>query len=289
MLKSILKKDIIFKTIFVRMQLLKKIFNFYIFSNIHVALASASLTKLTLLYWNIDDNKAPLFVLFSTILSYNYIRLTRIKQIDYWFASWLKSNKKYLIIISAFSLFGCIYLVFKIYLSAFFVLLPFSLLTGFYVLPKSLSKKINIRSLPAFKIFAIALSWAGVTVIFPLMQYHLFDTKIVWLFISRFLFVVALTLPFDIRDVPYDSKSLKTIPIWIGVLNSKILGIIFILLFLMIHLFILQISVNWIEVVVATVLGALLLKATTNQSKYYSAFWVEGIPILWLCLYLIFI
>jgi len=29
---------------------------------------------------------------------------------------------------------------------------------------------------------------------------------------------------------------------------------------------------------------ALLMKSTSNQSKYYSAFWVEGIPILWLFL-----
>jgi len=270
------------------MQLLKKIVNFYIFSNIHVAFASFSLTKLTLLYWHINSNIIPVFVFFSTTLSYNYIRLTRIKQIDFWFSEWLKKNRIYLIILSFISFLICIYIGFNLQINAILILIPFLFLTGLYVIPQSISKKISLRNLPIFKIFAISLSWAGISVLFPLMQHDIFSYKVLWLFLQRFLFVVALTLPFDIRDVPYDKKKIKTLPIWLGVFTAKILGIFFLILFLTIDLIVFNKSVLWIDIFITICLSFLLLKATTNQNKYYSAFWVEGIPILWLGFYLFF-
>jgi len=268
------------------MGLIKKIFNFYIFSNIHVALASFSLTKLTLLYWQINDNTIPLFVFFSTILSYNYIRLTRIKQIDYWFASWLKKNRIYLILISLIAFFFSVYLVLQLQLKTFLILLPFSFLTGLYVLPQNISKKINLRNLPAVKIFVIALSWAGITVVFPLFQYNIFSSTVFLFFMRQFLFVVVLTLPFDIRDVPYDAKSIKTLPIWLGVKKAKILGLVLLVLFFAVQLLLIKSPINWQDYITVFFLALLLLKASTNQNKYYSAFWVEGIPILWLLLYI---
>lgn len=267
------------------MSLLKKNFNFYIFSNIHVALSSFSLTKITLLDCKNSDNTVPLFVFFATILSYNYIRLTRLKQVKSWYFKWLKSNKTDLILLSILSFLACVYLILKIRLHTFFILIPFVILTLLYVLPPFISKNINLRNLPAIKIFLIAFSWAGITVLFPLMQYGIFNNTGLWLFFQRFLFVVALTLSFDIRDVLYDSESLLTLPIWLGVKNTKILGLIFLGLFLAIDCFYIKTKYLWIDGLIAVCLGFLLLKSSTNQNKYYSAFWVEGIPILWLVAY----
>jgi len=253
-----------------------------------VAIASFSLAKLSLLFFGVQDNLVPLFVFFSTVVSYNYIRLTRIKQIDSWFANWLNSNKTYLILLSIFSFLGCGYLMLQLKLQALFMLIPFAFLTAIYVIPPFISKKINLRNLPVVKIFIIAISWAGITVLFPLIQYDLFNDEILWLFLRRFLFVVVLTLPFDIRDVLYDSKSLMTLPIWLGVKKAKILGLVFLMLFLVIELFSIKTNHLWIDVFITVCLGSLLLKSSTDQHKYFSAFWVEGVPILWLGLYLIF-
>jgi len=51
------------------MRLFKKLVNFYIFSNIHVALAGFSLTKITLINFGIADGLTPLFVAFSILIS----------------------------------------------------------------------------------------------------------------------------------------------------------------------------------------------------------------------------
>lgn len=270
------------------MQSLKKIFDFYIFCNIHVALASFSLTKISLLYWQNKDNTIPFFVFFATILSYNYIRLTRIEHIKIWLYEWIKNQKVGILVVSLISFIGCFYILFSIQLNAIIILIPFAFLTTLYVLPPIISKKINLRNLPTIKIFLIAFSWAGITVLFPLIQNGIYSDKVLWLFLQRFLFVIALTLPFDIRDVRYDSETLKTLPIWLGIKNAKLLGLVFLGLSLVIAFFYIKTNHLWIDLFVAFCLGFLLLKSSTNQHRYYSAFWVEGIPILWLGLYFLF-
>lgn len=267
------------------MLLLKKIFNFYIFSNIHVALACFSLTKLSLLYWQNNSNTVPIFVFFATVTSYNYIRLTRQKNIKSWFSNWLIDHNIFLILLTIMSLLIMTFYTFRLNLKALFILIPFASLTFLYVLPSGFSKKLNLRNLPALKIFVIALSWAGITVLFPLLQFEIFNEKVLWLFLQRFFFVVALTIPFDIRDLPYDSKNLLTLPHLLGVKNVKILGLLFLGISILIEIFVFGTNNIWIITLTAICLSFLLLKATNSQNKYYSAFWVEGIPILWLALY----
>jgi hypothetical protein len=268
-------------------KLFKKAVDFYIFSNIHVALACFSLTKLSLLYFKNDSNYVPLFVFFATITSYNYIRLTRQENIKSWLSLWLQDNKSYLLLLSTLSLLGTSIFAIYLTLKAVFVLVPFSFLTFLYVLPKRVSRSLNLRNLPALKIFIIALSWAGITVLFPLMQFGIFSEKVLWLFLQRFLFVVVLTLPFDIRDMPYDSKNLLTLPHLLGLRNVKILGLIFLSISALIEIYIFKTHNFWIIIFITTGLAIFLLKAGINQNKYYSAFWVEGIPILWLILYFV--
>lgn len=270
------------------MRPLKRLFDFYIFSNLHVALASFSLTKLSLLTQQNSANIIPYFVFFATILSYNYIRLTRINTIKSKFYNWINHWRIYLILLSIFALIACAFLIVQIRWQALISLMPFALLTGFYVLPPGISKRMTLRTLPGFKIVVIAFTWAGITVLFPLSQYDMVDTSIFWLFFQRFLFVIVLTIPFDIRDVTYDSETLKTLPIWLGIKNAKILGFIVLGLYLLISIVVLKPVYQGIEIFIALCLGVLLFKSSANRSYYFYAFWVEGIPILWLILYGIF-
>jgi len=270
------------------MRYLKKLFNFYIFGNLHVALASFSLTKLSLLTQQNSANTIPLFVFFATVLSYNYIRLMRIKTIKSGYYNWISHWRVYLILLSVLTSIACAFLIVQIRWQALLSLIPFALLTGFYVLPPVISKKMNLRTLPGFKIFLIAFTWAGITVLFPLAQYGMENKPIFWLFFQRFLFVFVLTLPFDIRDVTYDSATLKTLPVWLGIKNVKVLGLIVLGLFLFVEIAILKPANQEVEIFIALCLGVLLLRSSTKKSQYYYAFWVEGIPIFWLVLYYMF-
>jgi len=87
--------------------------------------------------------------------------------------------------------------------------------------------------------------------------------------------------------MPYDSKNLLTLPHLLGLRNVKILGLIFLSISALIEIYIFKTYNFWITIFITIGLAVFLLKAGINQNKYYSAFWVEGIPILWLVLYYI--
>ncbi len=268
------------------MQFLKKVFELYIFSNIHVAVGTFCLVKITLLSYGISENKTAFFVLFSTISAYNFIRLYRITDIAYWFSDWLKSNKVVLYIITSISILTSLFLALSFQLKAFLWLLPFGIFTFFYVLPFPF-KNIPLRNIAGIKLFLIAISFAGITVLFPLVQNDMTINLNAWIhFIQRFLFVMLITIPFDIRDLHVDNKSLNTLPQMVGLKKTKIIGVLLGVLIVMLEYLKQPIEVNQMIIIFLIVIFSILflINSKEKQSKYYSAFWVESMPIFWFLL-----
>jgi len=269
------------------MQIFKRIFDFYIFSNIHVALAAFCLAKLTLLTYAIDQNLIPFFVFFSTITGYNFIRLYKIDNIQDWFFIIIKANRKVIVALTIVSGIFVTYLGFLLNTKALVALIPFGLFTLFYAIPIPMKKekKVTLRSLAYFKMFLIAISWAGVTVLIPLINYDIvFDKDVAFVFLQRFLFAVVVVIPFDIRDMNFDNEQLKTLPQFIGVQKSKILGLFTLMLFLGLEFLKNPVEPQQLRVhfFIALVTLFFLFKANVIQHKYYSAFFVESIPMVWL-------
>lgn len=76
--------------------------------------------------------------------------------------------------------------------------------------------KINIRKIPLFKIFYVGLIWGLINAWLSMPQFN-------WpIFLISFLYITALVLPFDIRDMKNDR--VLTFPQIIGVGNTKILS-----------------------------------------------------------------
>ena len=264
----------------------KKLFDFYIFSNIHVALATFCLTKITLLEVDISDNIAPFFVFLATLISYNLIRLMRLNSIKSWFNNWFVVHQKYILILLLLAVLPLLYLLFQIRLKALLVLFPFALFTLLYTFPIS---KFSLREKPGVKLFLIALSWAGITVFFPLVQnfMQLRDVDFIT-FLQRFLFVFAITIPFDIRDLQYDKESMKTIPQQIGVEKSKSLAIFLLVLFFILEFFKTNDFQSVKIVFLISALAILLIyKMAIKRSKYYTSFFIEALPIVWLLFYVV--
>ena len=89
-------------------------------------------------------------------------------------------------------------------------------------------------------------------------------------------------LPFEIRDLQYDSLKLATIPQQIGVNATKLLGVVLVITFLTIHI---VMNLKFNDLVVMLIIVVLLLLSVLfskkDQSSYYCSFFVEGIPILY--------
>ena len=265
------------------MRLIERIFSFYVFSNIHVAVSTSCLVMLTLDAYQLHDIRSVLFVFSGTVLAYNFIRVVQMERLYPSLSNWIRSSFRWLIALNILSLFGLIYSAFQFSWHDLLFMIPFFLLTLFYVIPfrGTLS---GLRNLPGFKLFLIAAVWAGVTVLFPIWanDMHL-DGKAWLIFAQRFLFVLAITLPFDIRDMQLDDPDLATLPQTIGVRKSKLLGLGALLLFTLLFFVgdFYQDREKWVGLAIAVVAAGFILKAGIYQKRFYSGFWVEGIPIFW--------
>ncbi len=270
------------------MSFIKKIADFYIFSNIHVALAGFFLTKITLMKFEITNSLASFFVGLSIIVSYNFIRFFEIKTSRLnWFKNWFFRNRNYLIMLSLISIFfiGEILFSNSFNLISLVILFPFAFMTFFYVVPlfKIGNTEVSFRNFPLIKIFSIAIAWAGITVLFPLNEARFSFTFNVYIeFVQRVFFLIAITIPFDIRDINTDTKSLKTLPQVFGVKMSKIIGYILLVGFISLEF----LKVDFINediyiLMLLSIITALFLGfSSVNKSRYYTSFWVESIPFI---------
>ena len=171
---------------------------------------------------------------------------------------------------------------FRFLLSCYFF---FTLLLGLlYCLPLP-GYKINFRGFKGLKIHLVALSWVLMTVFLPLTLEgkSLREFSLIY-GCQRYFFVISATLPFEIRDLKLDHPKLSTWPQRWGVKNTKILGFILLIFFLFLEALFSFSSSYEITAIIAIILMVFILMSKKEQSKYFSSFWVEGIPILWLLL-----
>ncbi len=95
-----------------------------------------------------------------------------------------------------------------------------------YSAPVLRNASVGLKQFGLLKIFLIASVWAVVTAALPPIDAGapVFTRDLCFLVAERFLFVFAITLPFDVRDVRLDaSLDIRTIPVRIGVRRTKAL------------------------------------------------------------------
>ncbi len=277
----------------------------YIERNIHVALAVVSLVLLTYHYSaTAVDWAYVIFAGMGTLVTYTYIKnvppqvsiVFGVKQV-------LKQSPLWIHILALIVL-G---LIIALNQSQRLVLVVITMLCLGYILPRPMVKhheKLSIkqRNIPstlrdfgAIKIVIVALVWGCVSVLMPFLSYRTLNPEIWWLFIAQTLWIAVLTIPFEIRDAVKDQLRQPTWPQKLGLTGVKVLGSSLLVISMAIHLWLFSkveesaehqivfLSLPYVMVMIFTQLG--LIRAKANQSYWYSAFWMEAIPIAWLILY----
>jgi hypothetical protein len=275
------------------MKPLKKLFDFYLNSSIHVALAVCCLTYITYVNFNLPKDKTLLFfIFFATITGYNFIKYFGITRFHY---RKLSTDLKLIQIFSLFCFIALAYFTFQLNQKTIIYLAGLGIVTFFYAVPflpkKYFSRRNkNLRAIAGLKIYIIAIVWAVTTVIIPFINAnHTIQNDELVATIQLFLYVLVAILPFEIRDIQYDSLNLVTIPQKIGVKRTKVMGTILLFPFCLIELFKDEIEYQRIIIIVSVAIMTLifLIFSRVTQSQYYTSFFVEGIPIIWLILILL--
>lgn len=268
---------------FVNMYAIKKLFDFYIRASFHVSMAVLALVLMTNHMFAIPfDVHVASFAFCGTFLGYNFIKY------EVYFRKKMPFRKKLLpiFILSFFALLACLYLFFQLKIKTQIVSVIFLGLTFLYAVPV-FSSKTNMRNWSGIKIYIVAFCWAGVTVLLPIFNYAVLNSEDVLIkFFQRFILIVVLILIFEIIDLKNDEETLATVPQRLGVQKTKQLGALLLVVFyfleflksdfqsqqLLVNLFLICITFGF------------LFYAHQNRNKYYTSFWVESIPILWLLL-----
>jgi len=228
----------------------------------------------------------PVFVLGATVMVYNLNMLTGLKELrssdttsprHLWCMAHEELMKAHLGAGTVLALLS----FFMLRAEAWWLLLPAVMTAMLYVFPLMLGTK--LREVGVWKIFLIATVWAVVTVGLPITQ---LDNPpqwkdAAWLLAERWLFIFAITVPFDVRDLSTDaSKGVRTLPSVLGwqraLLFSGMAMGVFVLLAMR------RLGIDGFMGFVPAVLAAFALIGFTRpgRSESYYSFWLEGTMLL---------
>jgi hypothetical protein len=273
--------------IFAVMQLLKRLFDFYLHASIHVSVTALALLLVTNHMFKLPfDLTLAGFTFFCTLFGYNFVKY------EMYFRKKLPIRKqlKVILVLSLFSMITAAYFFFLLKFKPQMAITVFFGLTILYTVPVFSTKK-NMRNWSGIKIYIVAFCWAGVTTLLPMLNFGIESYQDILIkFMQRFLLIIVLVLIFEIIDSKDDDPNLFTIPQKIGIAKTKWLGFLLLIPFYFLEFFKTNLDTNQliVNVLLITVTSLFLFFAHENRNRYYTTFWVESIPVFWLGLIVVF-
>jgi len=278
-------------------KIVKPIFDFLLFSNVFMSLCAVAQALVTFQLIGSKPVYTVITLLFTSTLGiYNFcILVTRPKHPElspYLRVRWFFSHYRLMVTITIVSILSLVPLFFLIAIESRLLLIFLAVISFCYGIPLFSfgDQKFGLRNIPGLKPFLITLVWTMSTVLLPVLEaqdLHLttismHDTTL--LIAKRFLFIGALTIPFDIRDLFEDRKlGLKTIPVLLGEKGAYLFcqvmlaGYIVLLFFFRNNGFSLDF---WALTLTALLAGWLIFKSKWEKNEYYYFFYMDGVLIL---------
>ena len=257
---------------------LRNIFNWIIFSNIFVAFCVLALTISSEVLLGTTNFRISQFVFFATLFTYNFQRIVKLKQRRKQLKTdWQAKNKTSTYFIMIISRIIIAYHFYYFKTSTQIAIIFSGILSLLY--------PFGIRNIPFAKIFVIALVWTMSTMLLLVLENNMLISQNLILHLSaRFLFVFAITIPFDIRDLKFDDKKMKTIPIVFGEGKTKLIGVMalfFAELIAIVQMLYFDMEFyNLIALICIFFLSAILMiKSSQDKTAMYFSFWVESLSI----------
>ena len=270
------------------MKKLRLIFDFYIKSSIHLSICLLAFCTVSYITLEIDISFLILLSSFAaTLVIYNYIKFFADNPIIEHEQTLSKKLIKTITIIFLIILMSVIPFLNFITVAIGLAIFTFTIA---YVIPIFGLKK-NLRNLGGIKVLIVAICWSATSVLVPIAESQLFlDQKSIIVFFQRIFLIFACTIPFEIRDLKYDLSALQTIPQVYGIQKTKFLAILSLIIFLIFsfHLHYENSVIFFSELMVSMFVACLVIFSEKQQKKYFSSFFVESVPIVWVGFTIVF-
>jgi 4-hydroxybenzoate polyprenyltransferase len=284
---------------------LQSVFDFLLFSNIFMSLCAVAQGLVTFYLIGTKPVLPVIGLLFTSTLGiYNFcILITKPANPDispYKRVRWFYAHYRLMVTFTMVSLLSLIPLFFLMSMESRILLIFLSVISFLYSIPLfSLDdRKFGFRNIPGLKQFLITLVWTMSTVLLPILEaQHAYLTNIslrdtTILIAKRFLFIAALTVPFDIRDLFEDRLSgVKTVAVMWGEKNAYLFCQILLAGYIVLLFLFRNNGFNpdfWALTITAILTGWLIFKSKWEKNEYYYFFYLDGVLILQYLILLIF-
>jgi hypothetical protein len=280
---------------------MKAFAQWFVYGNLWVSVCAAALTCLTYLEQSIPIQATVIgFVFFSTLLIYSMnmisgLSVLREKGTESHRHHWCIKNEKTLKFFTVIGIIGASICFVDLNLDSWLVLIPFVLAAVLYVVPL-IGKRgsgSRLREFGLNKIFTIAIVWAAVTVVLPLVNdlgVAVVKDSNFWLnFLTRSIFIFAITLPFDIRDLKNDKTiNVRTIPMVFGIRKTLRMSVVLLAVYGSVSLYTADsIFFGMGHLTAALVTAGLVMLTNPNRSDMFYSFTLEGTMVMLpLCVFL---
>ena len=275
---------------------IRQTLDFLQFSNLFIALCAVAQGLLTYHLLHAKADKHVLGILLcSTIAMYNYSMLlskpVNPEKSAFRRVRWIFAHYRLTITITIIAILSLIPLAFFLSTESKMLLAFLASISVGYNLPVFTfnDKKFSLRNIPGIKLFLIALVWSLSCVLLPILEIESHHTivvparDIVLLVAKRFLFIAAITVPFDIRDLFQDRyNELKTIPVILGEKKAYLfcMGLLLIYLVLL-FLFTKSFDLNFLGLLLTIILTSwLIFRSEWEKNEYFYFFYLDGVMIV---------
>ena len=266
-----------------------------LFSNLFIACCAVAQGAMTYLLLRMPADPQVLVVQGGATFAFYNLSMLLAKpaqpaQSPYRRVRWFFRHERLMVLLTILAIFVCLWSSLQLPPAARWILMIAGLFALLYSLPlwQINNKKRNLRQIPGLKLFLIAFVWALSCVALPIaglsaegIRIPLTDQAL--LFIKRFLFIAAITLPFDIRDLLPDKQyGLKTIPVLLGEQGAYRLCLLLLSAYLvLLFIFNQNTSQSTPGLVIVTLFTAwLIFRSRWKKNEYYYFLCLDGTLIL---------
>ena len=267
----------------------KKISDLILFGNIYVAIGTVCLIQSTIVQLGFNNNLLFFSFLsfFATLFVYNLQRIFYSPKKDTSLHSvrrkWIFENQLSIKFIAAIGFLGVAITFFFNDYKIIFYLSPLLILSIAYFFPS-----IILRRKTWFKLFTLSLVWTMVTAVVPIIlsQASLVSFPVLIHILTRFCFMIAICIPFDIRDIEIDkTDNISTIPHILGENTTRWIAfsfmLVYILLIIIEHDLWMFNRVTYYALMISAIINlGFVLMSSSKRSEYFYVAGLDGTMII---------
>lgn len=275
------------KSVMITRNQLVKSFSHLVFGNWWIGFCAAALAQLSYHELGGEGLHWPLMVavLGATVAIYNMNMLSGLKELR---SSGTDSVRHHWVMVHEDALMaylgvGCLFSLafFLLHVRSWSLMVPATLVAIFYVLP--LVGERRLREVGLWKIILIGVVWGAVTAGLPALQLETMPSmlEVLMLMTERALFVIAITIPFDVRDLSTDAhKGVHTLPSVLGWKRALVLAAALLAVSTWLAIGRLGMEYIWGYMPGIFIALGLIIGTRPSRPEMYYAFWLDGTMML---------